>query len=115
MPAADDAVPADDAAFAGGQDLSDEVADCVLVLLDKAINVVCYTARIMHDYELLSAEPLWLLETLHVGQLRVDRLQQIGVGASGLQHKLLVQKLEDRRCTGLLNHVDRVLVVFKRN
>ena len=43
----------------------------------------------------------------------MDSLEQVGVGTTGLQHELLVKKLENGRRPCLLNHVYSVLVVLE--
>ena len=43
----------------------------------------------------------------------MDCLEQVGVGTAGLQHELLVKKLENGRRPCLLNHVYSVLVVLE--
>ena len=50
-----------------------------------------------------------------MGQLSVDGLQQVNVCATGLEHELLVEELEDGGCPGFFNHVNGMLVVLKRN
>ena len=43
----------------------------------------------------------------------MDCLEQVSVGTTGLQHKLLVKKLKNRGRPSLLYHVYRVLVVLE--
>ena len=50
-----------------------------------------------------------------MGQLFMDGLKKISVRATRLEHELLVQKLEYWGSPGFFNHIDSVLIVFKRD
>ena len=79
----------------GSETLRDQITHRILVLFHKAINVISDGTSVMDNYELGGTTGCWLLERALMCKLSMDGIKQVGIGATGLKHELLVEELED--------------------